>query len=74
MIALHDLAVVPTMLAVLPMLLLAAIMAVYSATAIWSGVFITRRLGIASMLALPISWTALEWVRASFPIGFRGTC
>ena len=69
-IALHDFARVPTMLAVLPMLLLAAIMAVYSATAIWSGVFITRRLGIASMLALPIAWTALEWVRTYFPIGF----
>jgi apolipoprotein N-acyltransferase len=69
-IALHDFARVPTVLAVLPMLLLAAIMGVYSAAAIWSGVFIARRLGVASMLALPIAWTALEWVRTYFPIGF----
>jgi len=69
-IALHDFAGVPTVLAVLPMLLLAAIMGIYSAAAIWSGEFIARRLGVASALTLPIAWTALEWIRTYFPIGF----
>ena len=69
-IALHDFASVPSALAVLPMLLLAAIMGVYSAAAIWSSEFIARRLGIANLLTIPIAWTALEWVRTYFPIGF----
>jgi len=69
-IALHDFASVPSMLAVLPMLLLAAIMGTYTAAAIWSGEFIARRLGIANLLTIPITWTALEWVRTYFPIGF----
>src|SRR5215470_7628667 len=38
-IALHDFASVPAGLAVLPMLLLAAIMGVYTGLAIWTGVF-----------------------------------
>jgi apolipoprotein N-acyltransferase len=69
-IALHDFASVPSVLAVLPMLLLAAIMGTYTAAAIWSGEFIARRLGIANLLTIPITWTALEWVRTYFPIGF----
>jgi apolipoprotein N-acyltransferase len=69
-IALHDFASVPSVLAVLPMLLLAAIMGAYSAAAIWSSEFIARRLGIANLLTIPIAWTALEWVRTYFPIGF----
>jgi apolipoprotein N-acyltransferase len=69
-IALHDFASVPTVFAVLPMLLLAAIMGLYTAAAIWSGEFIARRLGVANVLTLPIAWTALEWVRTYFPIGF----
>lgn len=69
-IALHVFASVPSVLAVLPMLLLAAIMGIYTAAAIWSGEFIARRLGIANLLTIPIAWTALEWVRTYFPIGF----
>jgi apolipoprotein N-acyltransferase len=69
-IALHDFASVPTALAVLPMLLLAAIMGAYTAVAIWSGEFTARRLQIPGMLTIPIAWTALEWVRSYFPIGF----
>jgi apolipoprotein N-acyltransferase len=69
-IALHDFASVPTVLAVLPMLLLAAIMGVYTAVAIWTGEFIARRLEVANLLTIPIAWTALEWVRTYFPIGF----
>jgi apolipoprotein N-acyltransferase len=69
-IALHDFASVPTALAVMPMLLLAAIMGLYTAAAIWSGEFIARRLGVTNLLTLPIAWTALEWVRTYYPIGF----
>jgi apolipoprotein N-acyltransferase len=69
-IALHDFANVPTALAVLPMLLLAAIMGIYTAVALWSGEFIARRLQIPGLLTIPIAWTGLEWVRSYFPIGF----
>jgi apolipoprotein N-acyltransferase len=69
-IALHDFASVPTVLAIMPMLLLAAIMGTYTAVAIWSGEFTARRLGMPSLLTMPIAWTALEWVRTYFPIGF----
>jgi apolipoprotein N-acyltransferase len=69
-IALHDFAGMPAVLAVLPMLLLAAIMGTYTAAAIWSGAFTARRLRIPSVLTIPIAWTALEWVRTYFPIGF----
>jgi apolipoprotein N-acyltransferase len=69
-IALHDFASVPTVLAVMPMLLLAAIMGIYTAVAIWSGELIARRLEVANLLTIPIAWTALEWVRTYFPIGF----
>jgi len=69
-IALHDFASVPTVLAIMPMLLLAAIMGTYTAVAIWSGEFTARRLGLPSLLTMPMAWTALEWVRTYFPIGF----
>ncbi len=60
-IALHDFANVPNMLAVLPMLLLAAIMGTYSAAAIWSGEFIARRLEVTNLLTIPIAWAALDF-------------
>lgn len=69
-IALHDFAGVATPLAVMPMLLLAAIMGVYTAVAIWSGEFTARRLAVTRLLTMPIAWAALEWVRTYFPIGF----
>ncbi len=69
-IALHDFAGVATVLAALPMLLLAAIMGLYTGAAIWSGELAARRLGITRLLTMPIAWTALEWVRSYFPIGF----
>ncbi len=69
-IALHDFADVPTPLAVLPMLLLAAIMGIYTGVAIWSGELVGQRLGITRLLTIPIAWVALEWVRTYFPIGF----
>jgi apolipoprotein N-acyltransferase len=69
-IALHDFADVPTVLAVLPMLLLALIMGLYTAAAIWGGEITARRLGIPTVVTMPLAWTALEWVRSYFPIGF----
>jgi apolipoprotein N-acyltransferase len=69
-IALHDFAGVQTVLAAIPMLLLAAIMGIYTAAALWSGEFTARRLGVTRLLTIPIAWTALEWVRSYFPIGF----
>jgi apolipoprotein N-acyltransferase len=67
---LHNFADVPTALAVLPMLLLAAIMALYTAAAICSGEFIARALAIPAVVTVPITWVAVEWVRSYFPIGF----
>jgi apolipoprotein N-acyltransferase len=69
-IALHDFASVPTVAAILPMLLLAAIMGVYTGAAIWTGEFTARRLHLPNLLTIPIAWSALEWVRSYFPIGF----
>jgi len=69
-IALHDFASVPAVLAVLPMLLLAAIMGAYTAAAIWTGELAAGRLRLPGVLTMPIAWTALEWVRSYFPIGF----
>jgi apolipoprotein N-acyltransferase len=69
-IALHDFAGVATVLAVMPMLLLAAIMGAYTAVAIWTGELTARRLGVTRLLTMPIAWAALEWIRSYFPIGF----
>jgi apolipoprotein N-acyltransferase len=69
-IALHDFAGVATVLAIIPMLLLAAIMGAYTGIAIWTGEFTARRLGVTRLLTMPIAWAALEWVRSYFPIGF----
>jgi apolipoprotein N-acyltransferase len=69
-ITLHNFAGVPIALAVIPMVLLAAVMALYTGAAIWAAKFIDARLGLPIVLTLPITWTALEWVRTYFPIGF----
>lgn len=69
-IPLHNFADVRMSLAIIPMFLLAGIMAIYSAIALWAGEFIARRLRISPVVTLPISWAALELVRTYFPIGF----
>jgi len=69
-ITLHNFASVPLALAVIPMVLLAAVMAIYTGVAIWAATFIGARLNLPIVLTLPITWTALEWVRTYFPIGF----
>jgi apolipoprotein N-acyltransferase len=69
-IPLHDFADVQMGLAILPMLLLAGIVAIDTAVAIWAGEFAARRTRLPAVLTMPIAWTAVEWVRTYFPIGF----
>jgi apolipoprotein N-acyltransferase len=69
-IPLHDFADVRMSLAILPMLLLAAIVAIYTAVAIWAGEFVARRTRVPAVLSMPVAWAAVEWVRTYFPIGF----
>jgi apolipoprotein N-acyltransferase len=70
MITLHHFADVRIIFAVLPMLLLAAVIALFSGAAVWAAGFITARLGLSMVLTLPITWTAVEWFRTYYPIGF----
>ena len=69
-IPLHNFANVRMALAILPMLLLASVLATYSAIAIWAGEFCARRLRIPMVITMPVAWAAVEWVRTYFPIGF----
>ncbi len=69
-IPLHDFADVRIELAILPMLLLAGIVAIDTAVAIWAGEFCARRTRFPAVLTMPIAWTAVEWIRTYFPIGF----
>jgi apolipoprotein N-acyltransferase len=57
-------------LAVMPMLMLAAVVALYGAVAIWAGEFVARRLRVSMVATMPVAWAAMEWVRSFFPIGF----
>jgi apolipoprotein N-acyltransferase len=69
-IPLHDFADVPMQYAIFPMLLLAAIVAINTAVAIWAGEFVARRMRIPAVITMPVAWTAVEWIRTYFPIGF----
>src|ERR1700689_3264813 len=68
-ITLHTFAGVRIELAILPMILLAAVVALFSGAALWLTVLVSERLGITIVATLPIAWTAIEWVRTYFPIG-----
>lgn len=69
-ITLHEFAGVHFVLSLLPMLLLATVVGVYTALALWTGEFIARRLRLPIVLTMPIAWAAVELVRTYFPIGF----
>jgi len=69
-ITLHNFAGVPVALAIIPMVLLAGVMALYSGAAISAAELISVRLTLPIVVTLPITWTALEWIRTYFPIGF----
>ena len=66
----HHFADVPLVLAVIPMLLLAAVIALFTAAALWAATFIAARTGLSLVVTLPVVWTAVEWIRTYFPIGF----
>ena len=67
---LHHFAGVNPILAAGPLVLLAAIMALFAGLAIWAAQFATVRLGLPIFVTLPIAWPAVEWLRSFFPIGF----
>jgi apolipoprotein N-acyltransferase len=69
-ITLHDFAQLPVVIAVLPLILLAAILALYSGAVFCATRFVSTRLRIPEVVVLPIVWTAVEWIRTYFPIGF----
>lgn len=69
-ITLHHFADVRIILAVMPMLLLAAVIALFTAVAFWAATYIAARIGLSIVVTLPIAWTAVEWIRTYFPIGF----
>jgi apolipoprotein N-acyltransferase len=69
-IPLHDFADVRMEFAIFPMLLLAGIVAIDTAVAIWAGEFVARRTRIPAVITMPVAWTAVEWIRTYFPIGF----
>jgi apolipoprotein N-acyltransferase len=67
---LHTFANAPLWLAVGPMLLLAAVEALFLAGTVVGAVFVTGRLRFPLVVTLPIIWTAVEWLRSFFPIAF----
>jgi apolipoprotein N-acyltransferase len=69
-IPLHDFADVHMRYAIFPMLALAGIVAFNTAVAIWAGEFVARRTRIPAVLTMPVAWTAVEWIRTWFPVGF----
>ncbi len=69
-ITLHTFANLPVVIAVLPMLLLSVILAVYTGAAFWASAFCATRTRIPMVVALPVIWTGIEWLRSFFPIGF----
>jgi apolipoprotein N-acyltransferase len=69
-ITLHNFASVALGIAVMPWILLAAVLALDAAASFLVAEYVTRRLRIPLFVTLPIAWTAFEWVRTYFPIGF----
>jgi len=57
-ITLHHFADVPLVLALLPMMLLAAVIAFFTGAAVWAAAFVTARRGISMVATLPIAWAA----------------
>jgi apolipoprotein N-acyltransferase len=69
-ITLHNFTSLQVYAAIAPMLLLAAVLALFTATSLAVAVFTSARLDLPIVLTLPVAWTAVEWMRTYFPIGF----
>ena len=69
-ITLNEFAGVHFVLSLIPMVLLAGVVAIYTAIALWTGEFIARRLRLPIVITMPVAWAAVELVRTYFPIGF----
>jgi apolipoprotein N-acyltransferase len=67
---LHNFTSLGVALAVPPMLLLATVMGLFTAGAFTVAEFATARLGLSIVVTLPVTWTAVEYLRTYFPIGF----
>lgn len=67
---LHHFAGVNPILAAIPLVLLAAVMALFFGLAVWAAQLMTARLALPIFVTLPIAWPAVEWLRTFFPIGF----
>ena len=69
-LTLHNFTSLQVYAAIAPMILLAAVLALFTAASLAIATFTSARLDLPIMLTLPIAWTAIEWVRTYFPIGF----
>lgn len=69
-LTLHNFTSLQVYAAIAPMILLAAVLALFTAASLAIAAFTSARLDLPIMLTLPIAWTAIEWVRTYFPIGF----
>jgi apolipoprotein N-acyltransferase len=69
-ITLHNFTHVPLVVAVIPCFLLSAVLALDVAASFLLGEYVARRLRIPLFVTMPIAWTAFEWLRTYFPIGF----
>ncbi len=69
-ITLNEFAGVHFVLSLIPMLLLASVVAINTAIALWAGEFTARRLRLPIVVTMPIAWAAVELIRTYFPIGF----
>lgn len=69
-ITLNEFAGVNFVLSLIPMLLLAGVVGIFTATSMWAGEFCARRLRLPIVVTMPIAWAAVELFRTYFPIGF----
>ncbi|MGO9603201.1 MAG: apolipoprotein N-acyltransferase [Candidatus Binataceae bacterium] len=67
---LHEYAHLPTMTSVIEFLVLCLIHAAFGGCATALADFVRRRLSVPLALALPVTWTAGEWMRVNLPFTF----
>jgi len=69
-ITLHNFTSLRVYQAIAPMLLLAAVLALFTAVSFAVAEYTAGRLRIPIVITLPMAWTGVEWLRTYFPIGF----